>query len=106
MEQRHPLLLLLPMFVESCAQFLLTSYDRHGSPQCVKARGGIPLGGFFEGSPIGSQLVLNSGDQGSTLNFIFTPIAASSTSRYRSTPGTDTTVVFSPPTNFRPWPSS
>src|SRR5215469_15416848 len=43
---------------------------------------------------------------GLTLNFIFTPMAASSTSRYFRTPGIATTVTSSPPTNFSPFPSS
>ena len=40
--------------------------------------------------------------QGTMSNFIFTPIALSSTSKYLKTPGMATTVVSSPPTHFPP----
>lgn len=40
--------------------------------------------------------------QGSTLKFNLIPIAASSTSRYLSTPGTATCVTSSPPAHFCP----
>lgn len=50
--------------------------------------------------------MLFSQHQLSILNFMRIPIAANSTSRYRNTPGTATTVTLSPPTYRLPSPSS